>query len=61
MERLVLWLQTCQNSDGGFGGNVGHDSHILSTHYAILILIGFDRLNLIDVQKVVAYVSGLQK
>ena len=26
---LVEWVLSCQNSDGGFGGSKGHDSHIL--------------------------------
>lgn len=30
---------------GGFGGSVGHDSHITSTHYALLILSQLDALN----------------
>lgn len=38
VEELVGWLKTCQNADGGFGGNVRHDSHLTSTHYAILVL-----------------------
>lgn len=33
------WLKTCQDQDGGFGGNTGHDSHITCTHYAVLIAI----------------------
>ena len=45
---LVKWLKTCQNSDGGFGGNVRHDSHILSTHYAVLTLLGFGKVDEID-------------
>lgn len=35
----MLWLFSCQNKDGGFGGNTHHDSHITSTHYALLISI----------------------
>lgn len=40
----MVWLKKCQNKDGGFGGNIGHDSHMTSTHYAVLILLGFDRI-----------------
>lgn len=39
------WLKTCQNEDGGFGGNTGHDSHITCTHYAVLIAIVFGKLS----------------
>lgn len=44
LEQIVSWLKSCQNADGGFGGNVGHDSHLTSTHYAILTLLLFDRI-----------------
>ncbi len=39
-----MWIKRCQNEDGGFGGNVGHDSHMTSTHYAVLILLNYDRI-----------------
>jgi geranylgeranyl transferase type-2 subunit beta len=52
LEQIVGWLKNCQNSDGGFGGNVGHDSHITSTHYAILILLLFDRVKYLRKYKV---------
>ena len=35
---IVAWVLSCQNSDGGFGGNRGHDSHILYTLSAVQIL-----------------------
>ena len=28
-EELVPWVMDCQNADGGFGGNVGHDSNLV--------------------------------
>jgi prenyltransferase beta subunit len=37
---------------GGFGGNIGHDPHILYTLSAIQILALFDKLNVLDVDKV---------
>lgn len=43
-EKIVAWLKGCQNEDGGFGGNIGHDSHMTSTHYAVLILLLFQRI-----------------
>jgi geranylgeranyl transferase type-2 subunit beta len=39
------WVFECQNEDGGFGGNVGHDSHITSTHYSLLISIVLERMD----------------
>jgi len=44
IQKLVAWIGSCQNPDGGFGGNNGHDSHITSTHYALLILLLFGEL-----------------
>ncbi|MFX1337349.1 MAG: prenyltransferase/squalene oxidase repeat-containing protein [Promethearchaeota archaeon] len=29
------WIRSCQNSDGGYGGNIGLSSTILNTYYAI--------------------------
>lgn len=48
----MAWLKTCQNADGGFGGNTGHDSHITCTHYAVLISIVFGHLEDIDIEKI---------
>ena len=39
---LRRWLLSCQNSDGGFGGNTKHDSHITNTHYGVLLGILLD-------------------
>lgn len=58
---LIKWIKSCQNEDGGFGGNIGHDSHILSTHYVVLMLVGFERLSEIDLNKIIQYVSNLQQ
>jgi geranylgeranyl transferase type-2 subunit beta len=37
---------------GGFGGNVGHDPHVLYTLSAVQVLCLFDRLDVLDVEKV---------
>ena len=37
---------------GGFGGNVGHDPHLLYTLSAVQILALFDRIDVLDVEKV---------
>ena len=59
-DELLSWLQTCQNSDGGFGGNTGHDSHITSTHYAVLVFIILGGINLVKQEEVVNYIVSLQ-
>jgi len=37
---------------GGFGGNIGHDPHILYTLSAVQVLALFDRLNMLDIENV---------
>ena len=37
---------------GGFGGNIGHDPHILYTLSAVQVLALFDKLNVLDIDKV---------
>ena len=37
---------------GGFGGNVGHDPHVLYTLSAVQVLCLFDRLDVLDADKV---------
>lgn len=37
---------------GGFGGNVGHDPHILYTLSAVQVLALFDKLNVLDIDKI---------
>ncbi|KAF9940345.1 hypothetical protein BGZ65_007236 [Modicella reniformis] len=59
-EKIVEYLVKCQHDNGGFGGHIDHDSHILSTLSAIQVLITYDRLDAINVDKVVDYVVSLQ-
>lgn len=37
---------------GGFGGNVGHDPHLLYTLSAIQVLALFDKIDVLDIEKV---------
>ncbi|MCO5615079.1 hypothetical protein L7F22_069367 [Adiantum nelumboides] len=46
---------------GGFSGNIDHDSHILYTLSAIQILALYDELDVINKEKVAAYISQLQQ
>ncbi|KAH1236772.1 Geranylgeranyl transferase type-2 subunit beta 2 [Glycine max] len=57
VDEVVSWLMSCQHESGGFGGNVGHDPHILYTLSAVQVLALFDKLNVIDVDKVTNIVS----
>lgn len=39
--KTLKFIESCQTETGGFGGSIGHDSHITSTHYSLLILSQF--------------------
>lgn len=38
----LTWLGRCRRLDGGYGGAEGHDSNLLSTLYALLVLLTLD-------------------
>lgn len=59
-EELIALFVSCQNEDGGFGGNVGHDSHITATHYVVLILSQYGVLDKIDRNAAAKYIAKLQ-
>jgi len=60
-EGVVKMVMACYDAaSGGFGGNVGHDPHMLYTLSAVQILALYGRLDVLDVDRVVAYVAGLQ-
>lgn len=61
---IVDWVFDCYDSArGGFGGNVGHDAHLLYTLSALQILAMADKLDdpRLDRRAVVSFVSGLQQ
>ena len=60
-EAIVKFVLECQHPNGGFGGNLGHDPHILYTLSAVQILCLFDALDKLDAAKVLQYVAALQK
>jgi len=52
VDEVVSWIISCHHHDGGFAGNVGHDPHILYTLSAVQVLALFNKLHVIDVDKV---------
>ncbi|KAL0322452.1 UNVERIFIED_CONTAM: Geranylgeranyl transferase type-2 subunit beta 1 [Sesamum angustifolium] len=50
-DEVVSWFMQCQHESGGFGGNIGHDPHILYTLSAIQVLALFDKIDVLDVEK----------
>ena len=63
LDLVVPWVLSCQDAEtGGFGGNAGHDPHMLYTTSAVQILAVCDRLDALeDPERVVAFVAGLQQ
>lgn len=59
-ENTLKFIEECQTNSGGFGGSIGHDPQMTSTHYAILILLQFNKLDIIDKHKLALYVKSLQ-
>eukprot|EP00295_Goniomonas_pacifica_P016394 CAMPEP_0175858232 /NCGR_PEP_ID=MMETSP0107_2-20121207/29545_1 /TAXON_ID=195067 ORGANISM="Goniomonas pacifica, Strain CCMP1869" /NCGR_SAMPLE_ID=MMETSP0107_2 /ASSEMBLY_ACC=CAM_ASM_000203 /LENGTH=276 /DNA_ID=CAMNT_0017174637 /DNA_START=23 /DNA_END=851 /DNA_ORIENTATION=- len=49
-DEIVAFVLQCQHASGGFGGNVGHDAHLLYTLSAVQVLAIFDSLDRIDRQ-----------
>ena len=58
---LIQFVLDCQNEDGGFGGCIGHDSHLLYTLSAVQILMLLDALDRLDKQRVIEFVRPLQQ
>ncbi|ONI22167.1 hypothetical protein PRUPE_2G111600 [Prunus persica] len=46
-----------QDDSGGFGGNIGHDPHVLYTLSAVQVLALFDKLDVLDIEKVASYTT----
>jgi len=61
-EELVRWVLACRHENGGFGGSVGHDPHLLYTLSAVQVLAILDALDqLPDKDRTAAYVASLQR
>lgn len=64
-EKTLDFITKCYQSNGGFSGSIGLDTHITTTQYALLILLQLDSLNTIvkseeDKDKIASYVKSLQ-
>ncbi|XP_062118417.1 geranylgeranyl transferase type-2 subunit beta 1-like [Humulus lupulus] len=60
VDQIISWLISCQHESGGFGGNIGHDPHVMYTLSVVQVLALFDKLDVLDIEKVSNYVAGLQ-
>ncbi|CAH9142709.1 unnamed protein product [Cuscuta epithymum] len=56
-----LWVVLgLRKLSGGFSGNIGHDPHIMYTLSAIQVLALFDKIDVLDIDKISNYIVGLQ-
>lgn len=53
-EEIVNWVLASQHADGGFGGSPRHDSHLLYTLSALQVLALYQKLHLVDADKVIS-------
>jgi geranylgeranyl transferase type-2 subunit beta len=62
-EEILSFIKSCQTESGGISASPGHDAHILYTLTAIQNLTTYDAVkeDVIDIEKVVAYVKSLQQ
>lgn len=59
-DEIANLIKSCQHPCGGIGGNIGHDPHITTTLYGLLILAMYDNISAIDTEKLAEYVKSLQ-
>lgn len=58
---IVEWVLKCRAENGGFGGNEGHDPHMLYTLSAVQLLALCGALDRIDKDATAKFVAGLQR
>ena len=58
---IVDFVMNCQHEGGGFGGNAGHDPHMLYTLSAVQILVLFDALDRLEPASVLRYIAEMQQ
>ena len=57
---MIAFIKACQHKNGGFSGNINHDPHLTTTHYAVLVLALYGALDQIDKNALVKYIAHLQ-
>ncbi|KAM7257938.1 hypothetical protein ACFE04_013679 [Oxalis oulophora] len=51
-DEVISWIMQCRHESGGFAGNIGYDPHMLYTLSVVQVLALFDKLDVLDVDKV---------
>jgi geranylgeranyl transferase type-2 subunit beta len=62
-DEVIKYVKSLQHDNGGFGGDLHHDTHITHTLSAVQVLITLDAIDAINVEKVVEckFVVSLNK
>jgi geranylgeranyl transferase type-2 subunit beta len=61
-QRIIDWVLSCRDEEtGGYGGNCGHDAHLLYTLSAVQILVLLEAEDRLDRDAVCAFVARLQQ
>ncbi|OMP12003.1 Prenyltransferase/squalene oxidase [Corchorus olitorius] len=60
-DEVISWIMKCQHESGGFAGNIGHDPHMLYTLSAVQVLALFNKLDVLDIDKVASYKINVEK
>lgn len=60
VDKIVEFIQSCANVDGGYGGDTGLDSHILYTLSAAQVMTILGRKRELDEESMTKYVHSLQ-
>lgn len=58
---IMKFAKACKHANGGYGGNVGHDAHLLYTLSALQLFAICDCMRHVDVDATAAYIKGLQQ
>jgi geranylgeranyl transferase type-2 subunit beta len=62
LERVAEWALRCYDPrSGGFGGNVGHDTNLINTQFAVYVLAQCGALSRVDAAAVARYVAARQQ
>ncbi|PHJ22308.1 rab geranylgeranyl transferase type ii beta subunit [Cystoisospora suis] len=58
-QELCEWVLSSQHTGGGFAQGPGQEPHITSTHYALLLLAGLNKLSMVERDKTANWVKSL--
>ncbi|KAG9510353.1 Geranylgeranyl transferase type-2 subunit beta, partial [Fragariocoptes setiger] len=63
IDEITSFIQQCQHKEGGFGGGIGQDPHLVPTLSAIQVLVIFKRFSApyINIESCINYIKSMQQ